>query len=230
MERVHLEELLGQGLSLAEIGRRVGRHEATVGYWVGKHGLCAVHASTHAAKGPIERNQLAALVDSGLSVVQIARQVDRSTGTVRHWLTEYGLRTQWSARREALAAGERRMVLRCARHGTVEFSRMKGGHFRCTRCRSEAVSRRRRRIKELLVREAGGSCARCGYDRCLSALQFHHRDPSEKRFNLSRRGVTRSLTRARAEAAKCVLLCANCHAEVEASLPDLRTSPTTRVQ
>jgi hypothetical protein len=30
------------------------------------------------------------------------------------------------------------------------------------------------------------------------------------------RGITRSLARLRAEAAKCVLLCANCHAEVEA--------------
>jgi transposase-like protein len=39
MDRGSLEQLLGQGLSLAEIGRRFGRHEATVGYWVEKHGL-----------------------------------------------------------------------------------------------------------------------------------------------------------------------------------------------
>jgi hypothetical protein len=31
-------------------------------------------------------------------------------------------------------------------------------------------------------------------------------------------GVARSLVRARAEARKCVLLCANCHAEVEAGM------------
>jgi hypothetical protein len=34
MDRESLEDLLGQQLSLAEIGRRVGLHEATVGYWV----------------------------------------------------------------------------------------------------------------------------------------------------------------------------------------------------
>ena len=41
-------------------------------------------------------------------------------------------------------------------------------------------------------------------------------DPATKAFALSSEGVTRSLDSAREEAAKCVLLCANCHAEVEA--------------
>jgi DNA-binding CsgD family transcriptional regulator len=32
MDRPDLEQLLSQGLSLAEIGRRAGLHESTVGY------------------------------------------------------------------------------------------------------------------------------------------------------------------------------------------------------
>jgi hypothetical protein len=62
----------------------------------------------------------------------------------------------------------------------------------------------------------------CGYDRSPAALQFHHVDPKEKVFSLSRRGVTIALEAARAEAAKCVLLCANCHAEVEGGFAVLR--------
>lgn len=81
-----------------------------------------------------------------------------------------------------------------------------------------ARERRRRRIKETLVAEAGGECVLCGYSRCLAALQFHHVDPVNKRFHLSMHGVSRSIARAREEAAKCVLLCANCHAEVEQGL------------
>jgi hypothetical protein len=50
----------------------------------------------------------------------------------------------------------------------------------------------------------------------MAALQFHHLRPDEKQFSLGRKGVARSLEKARAEARKCVLLCANCHAEVEA--------------
>lgn len=77
------------------------------------------------------------------------------------------------------------------------------------------VARRRRRLKEILVAEAGGACRLCGYNRFLGALHFHHVDPTEKRFQLAARGITRSAAVAREEARKCVLLCANCHAEVE---------------
>jgi predicted HNH restriction endonuclease len=55
----------------------------------------------------------------------------------------------------------------------------------------------------------------------LGALEFHHLDPSEKLHEVSRYGVTFSLEAAREEAAKCVLLCSNCHAEVERGLADL---------
>lgn len=78
--------------------------------------------------------------------------------------------------------------------------------------------RRRRRVKELLVKEAGGACEICGYDRYLGALQFHHRDPAEKSFGLSEGGFTKSLEKLRLEAGKCVLLCSNCHAETEGGI------------
>jgi transposase len=51
MDRPPLEQLLDQGLSLAEIGKRFGLHESTVGYWVEKHGLRAVNRDKFAAKG-----------------------------------------------------------------------------------------------------------------------------------------------------------------------------------
>ena len=55
-----------------------------------------------------------------------------------------------------------------------------------------------------------------GYSRCQQVLEFHHLDPSLKKFQLSHNGATRSMARSRAVALKCVLLCANCHREVEA--------------
>lgn len=68
-----------------------------------------------------------------------------------------------------------------------------------------------------LVDEAGGCCAVCGYDRCVVNLHFHHVDPRRKSF-----GVTvakgKALDAYRAEARKCVLVCANCHGEIEADL------------
>jgi len=60
----------------------------------------------------------------------------------------------------------------------------------------------------------------CGYARYAGALQFHHVDRTAKAFTI-RNGETRSLAKMRSEVRKCVLLCANCHAEVEAGLARL---------
>jgi len=74
-----------------------------------------------------------------------------------------------------------------------------------------------------LVTEAGGCCCICGYDRTMRALHFHHLDPTLKRHEINAKGVAVALDKLRAEARKCVLLCSNCHAEVEdgiASVPE----------
>jgi hypothetical protein len=120
----------------------------------------------------------------------------------------------------------------CIRHGEAEFVLEGRGHYRCKRCRSESVARHRRKVKETLVAEAGGSCVVCGCDRCLTALAFHHLDPTEKRLAISQNGVTLSLDTIRAEARKCVLVCANCHAEIESgaiSLPDTVAAAVIRL-
>jgi hypothetical protein len=67
------------------------------------------------------------------------------------------------------------------------------GYYRCKRCRMERVSRRRRKMKLILVEEAGGRCVPCGYNRRTAALHFHHVDPASKQFHLSMQGVTRPL-------------------------------------
>jgi transposase len=218
MHRDALERWLQEGLSLEAIGRRTGRHPSTVGYWARKYGLTPVHRARHAARGGIPRTTLEVLVGRGFTTRQIAAELGCSQATVRHWLQEYGLQTAAAARRrdKGSAAPGGRFLAECRRHGITEFVVRRDGSSRCCRCRSEAVADRRRRIKSILVEEAGGSCALCGYRRCIAALQFHHREPAMKRFSVAARGVTRSLDAARAEAEKCVLLCANCHAEVEA--------------
>lgn len=69
--------------------------------------------------------------------------------------------------------------------------------------------------RESLISLAGGGCQVCGYNKCSSALHFHHRDPSTKLFTLSKSSLSqRSAEDIKNEFEKCVLLCANCHAEV----------------
>ena len=69
----------------------------------------------------------------------------------------------------------------------------------------------------MLVEEAGGCCAVCGYDRCLINLHFHHVNPAAKSFAISV-ASGKSIAAYREEAKKCVLVCANCHGEIETGM------------
>jgi len=217
MDQEWLEERLAEGRSIESNAREVGKNASTVGYWVRKHGLVSSLAGRHAARGPIDAAVLARLVGEGLTLQQMAERLGVGATTIRHWLSKHGLRTSRSL--EVASTGEEVELRVCAVHGHAAFVRTGSrGHYRCRRCRTEHVTRRRRRVKAVLVAEAGGRCALCGYDRFPGALQFHHIDPAAKAFGLATHGVARSLEKARTEARKCVLLCANCHAEVEGGL------------
>ncbi|MFL5873897.1 MAG: helix-turn-helix domain-containing protein [Solirubrobacterales bacterium] len=217
MQKELLEECLGEGLSLEAIGKRVGKHESTVAYWLKKHGLGAVRAEKHAAKGAPSKDELERLLQLGMSLREIAKEMDRSLATIRHWMKRYELKAG-AHRHDAPDDGTRVATLHCRKHGMTSFVLEGRGYYRCKRCRLERVGRRRRTIKSKLVAEAGGKCVICGYCRCQRALEFHHLDPRTKEFQLGHSGATRSLARSRAEARKCILLCANCHAEVEAGI------------
>jgi hypothetical protein len=191
----------------------------------------------HAAKGEIERHRLQLLAEAGMTIAEIAEQVGLSKTAVRHWMTRDGLRTKNGRGRRpngdsrvAEQGAPRVVTLLCAHHGRTEFVREGRGYYRCKQCRMERVARRRRKLKQLLVAEAGGRCCICGYDRHLGALAFHHVDPQEKRLQISWNGITQSLDALRDEARKCVLLCSNCHAAVEGGVVQLAATVSAKAR
>jgi hypothetical protein len=167
----------------------------------------------------MDRRALEDLIGQGLTQRALAGELGCSQTTVRYWLRRWGLTTQPALRarqaRTLRDAGVHEVERACRKHGLARFVLDREGIYRCTRCRSERVAGRRRRVKEILIAEAGGRCVLCGYARHPAALEFHHVDPATKVFALGSNGITRALEIMRREAAKCVLLCSNCHAEVE---------------
>ncbi len=222
MDRDHLATRLQAGRSIESIARELGRPPSTVAYWVNKYGLASAHAPRHASRGGLSREQLEPLVEDGLSTWAIADRLGVSQATVRHWLAKHRLETIRATIRRSGVDPAAEVMRICSKHGRTVFTRYgTGDSYRCLACRKQRVIERRRKVKEILVREAGGGCVICGYERYLGALQFHHLDPATKAFGLGLRGIARSLARCREEAAKCMLLCANCHAEVEAGVATL---------
>jgi 5-methylcytosine-specific restriction endonuclease McrA len=101
----------------------------------------------------------------------------------------------------------------CKKHGECEHV-LSSGKWRCKKCRSEAVQKRRDKIKLMSIEYKGGKCEICGYDKCIDALEFHHLNPNEKDFGIAEKGYTRSFDKVKEELDKCILVCANCHREI----------------
>ena len=78
------------------------------------------------------------------------------------------------------------------------------------------IKKWRRSLKKQCVDYKGGKCKRCGYDKYPEVLDFHHRDPIEKDFQISDKGW--SFERLKKELDKCDLVCKNCHEEIHIEL------------
>lgn len=87
---------------------------------------------------------------------------------------------------------------------------------KCARTTSQALDRKAL-TKKRCVAYVGGRCVRCGYDRCIKAMTFHHRDPAAKEFTVSQM-LDRSWKVLCTELDKCDLLCFNCHMEERCQL------------
>lgn len=81
----------------------------------------------------------------------------------------------------------------------------------CKKCHSTSTYNRSKEVRRLAIEHKGGKCQHCEYDKYEGALQFHHLDPTQKDPKEFKRG--KNIEAFMAEVDKCILLCANCHAE-----------------
>lgn len=102
----------------------------------------------------------------------------------------------------------------CEKHQQPYTDHYNNGKHVCYKCCGERVSNRRRELKILAIEYKGGKCVECGYNKSPAALEFHHLDPSQKDFGISKKGTTCSLEKIKPELDKCILVCANCHREI----------------
>jgi len=152
----------------------------------------------------MNQDELEKMVVDGLSSYDIATEVGKSQTTVRYWLNKYELAT--------------RRVYKCRNCGDVTPTSFFAGRFsECKKCRRKDQTKRLRKNKNLLVQYKGGKCIKCGYNKCLSALDFHHLNPLEKDPNWIKM-KNWSPKRVEKEVDKCELVCRNCHAEIHEEL------------
>ena len=99
----------------------------------------------------------------------------------------------------------------CGTEGEEHF--YKTAKYQCKKCWNQRTYQSGVDKINSLKQQRGGCCERCGYNKYLGALQWHHLDPTVKEYSIGhRRGLNEQ--QLQQEVSKCQLLCANCHAEV----------------
>lgn len=163
-------------------------------------------------------------LNQGLSLRQISFDTNKSLTSIRHWMKKYGIPSPNKPFKDLGKKdyGETRFCPRCEKNcSTSDFYNRRGkenSSVYCKKCTNLQTVERQRNFKKQMVDYKGGKCVKCGYDKCISALEFHHLNPNEKEFTLSHLKNYRFDEIIMNELDKCDLVCANCHREIHYEL------------
>ena len=155
----------------------------------------------------MNKNVLEQLIKKNKSISQIADELNYSRTNVVYWLKKYGLST-------SLNRYNKIDVHKCHVCGENDQTKFYGKKkSKCKRCQAQYNTEHGRRNKRKAIEYKGGKCNKCGYNKCINALDFHHRDPTIKDKNWDRIRA-RNWDKIVKEIDKCDLLCSNCHREL----------------
>lgn len=168
-----------------------------------------------------EHKKAIELRKNGESINKIAKKLKVSTSSVSRWVKDIKLdkkqqnklksRTGPVGRTNSNISKKRKEM---SEEEWLEYQqkRLRQKTLRWRQNNPEKYVNRDIEVKAELVKYKGGKCEICSYDKCIGAMQFHHKDPKEKEFTIGRHH--RSLDKMKKEADKCMLLCSRCHDEI----------------
>ena len=111
----------------------------------------------------------------------------------------------------------KKQIKNCIIHGDTEhvlYVSEKHQQWKCLKCQTAETFIKRSKFKLKALEYKGEKCEICGYDKNISALEFHHLDPEKKEFAVSIEGYKYSWEKNKQELDKCILVCSNCHREL----------------
>ena len=157
---------------------------------------------------------------SGLSFNQISKKSGKSLTTIRYWAKKYKLKSNFKTLRNKPIEeyGEFRFCPRCQKQvPTKNFYSRRGksnSSVYCKICTNEQTIQKQRETKIKMIDYKGGKCEKCGYNKSPAALDFHHKNPLEKKFTIAHARHRSFNENIKKELDKCMLVCSNCHREI----------------
>lgn len=146
-------------------------------------------------------------------------KVSQSTGVSERKLREF-IKTKQAQKKEefCVVCGKKlsgRQVMFCSKECKKEYYKKENNNTSYDSVYSQKKDYHGLYLKYKLILAKGGKCEICGYNKNISALQFHHIDPTTKKFTLDARTIERKKDEEIIEEYnKCQLLCSNCHQEI----------------
>lgn len=213
-----IRELVNVGLSIKDISKSLSISINSV-----KKCLKELELKTVYKKHPIieiSKLDLENLLKENSSLRSISKLTGKSLTSIRYWIKKYQLSLDKSKIPHELKSS--RFCPRCCQEkGIQEFYKKRGIQYAssyCKSCTTRQTVERMINFKSLCVEYKGGKCIVCGYNKYHGALEFHHMNPDDKDFTISQMRKYSFDNLVKFELDKCVLLCANCHREVENGL------------
>ena len=139
----------------------------------------------------------------GLSIREIAKELDIGKSTASKWASKM------DAHAKIKKENRNKLVKKSIEKRNKRRKKQEKKYDNYRNWRSKVRKARREWFIDLL----GGECQCCSYNKSNHALNFHHVDPTIKRVKLSGNRLLNKMDTLLEELEKCVLLCANCHAE-----------------
>ncbi len=162
----------------------------------------------------MDKQQLTKLIDKGYTIQKIADELKSSFTNVRYYLRKYGLNTKTYENENLTCKCCGGALKGRQTHYCSKKCKMKELSPYYNQTATDRVRKRGLERKIMFVKQLGGKCQSCGYDKNLSALTFHHTNPDNKLITLDVRKMTNTnLQSLTDEVKKCKLLCHNCHTE-----------------
>lgn len=163
----------------------------------------------------MEFDYLKSFIDLGYSIYEISKKTKLSPGTVRYWIKKHSLKTKNTIKNEKGYQGKYHCPSCNSTKPLEQFYKRNDGRPMgwCIECSKQSSIERQKENKVKAVNLLGGKCSMCCYDKCITALEFHHPDPKEK--DPGYKSIkNKSWEKYWKEISKCILVCANCHREI----------------
>lgn len=167
----------------------------------------------------MKKEKLVELINKNLSQRKISEILNVSQTNLRYWLNKFELKTNIKQYNEC---SDKKKCPKCKENKRLDefYSRRnrKGNSVYCKTCSNSESRERFKNFKIKCVDYKGGKCERCGYNKYIGALDFHHLDPSQKDFGIAKVKLHSFDDKVKRELDKCILVCSNCHREIHGSL------------